>query len=195
VLATVIAIIEQTQEASNTHAEFVAGLGRRLKSLASTHDLLSQGHWRGVPLAEIARREFAPYATEKTTIEGPAVTLKAEAAQAVAMALHELTTNAAKYGAFSTRNGGVLLNWGRLQNGACGGLVIEWQEIGGPLVVPPSRSGYGTSIVRELIPFELGGTVDLEFARNGVRCRLEIPANWVSGEDPSSHRLQGLLAP
>jgi PAS domain S-box-containing protein len=184
VLATVSAIVDQTQEASNTHADFVAALSHRIKSLANTHELLSQGQWRGVSLAEIVRREFAPYATNKTTIDGPSVTLKAEATQAVAMVLHELTTNAAKYGGLSARGGGVMLRWRWVWNGSGARLAIEWQEVGGPHVASPSRSGYGTSIVREVIPFELGGIVDLEFAADGVRCRLEIPADWVSKENP-----------
>src|SRR5215467_9984725 len=184
VLATVSAIVDQTQETSDTQAGFVSALSHRIKCLASTHELLSQGQWRGVSLAEIVRRELAPYATNKTTSEGPSVTLKAEATQAVAMVLHELTTNAAKYGGLSARGGGVLLRWRWLRNGSGARLTIEWQEVGGPQVAPPSRSGYGTSIVREVIPCERGGSVDLEFAADGVRCRLEIPAEWVSNETP-----------
>jgi PAS domain S-box-containing protein len=184
-LATVSAIIEQTQEATPTHADFVAGLSHRIKSLASTHMLLSQAQWRGVQLAEIVRCEFAPYATDKSTLGGPSVMLKAEAAQPVAMVLHELTTNAAKYGGFSTRSGGVVLKWWWLRNGSRGRLALEWREVGGPPVTDPSKSGYGTTIVRELIPFELGGTVELTFAPDGLRCRLEIPADWVDGDNSS----------
>ena len=195
VLATVSAIITQTQEASSTHADFVVGLDHRIKSLATTHELLSHGHWRGVSLTEIVRREFAPYAAGNAEFAGPSVTLKAEATQAVAMVLHELTTNAAKHGAFASRSGRVMLRWWRLQNGSHGGLTIEWREIGGPPVVVPSRSGYGTCIIRELIPFELGGTVDLAFAHDGLRCRLEIPADWVSTGCPSRDESEGLDAP
>jgi two-component sensor histidine kinase len=119
--------------------------------------------------------------------------LKAEAAQAVAMVLHELTTNAAKYGAFSKRNGRVLLKWWWQQNGGDPRLVIEWKEVGGPPVVAPNRSGYGTSVVRELIPFELGGTVDLVFAADGLECRLELSADWVSTPSSSKDASQELL--
>ena len=111
VLATVSAIIGQTQEASRSPVDFVAGLNRRIKSLAGTHELLSQSHWYGVPLAEIIQRELAPYGVANTDIGGPDVTLKAEATQAVATVLHELTTNAAKYGAFSNRTGRVSVQW------------------------------------------------------------------------------------
>jgi two-component sensor histidine kinase len=178
VLATVSAIIAQTQEASNSRADFVTGLNRRINSLARTHELLSETNWRGASLAEIIRRELAPYTRGNTEASGPSVTLKAEATQAVATVLHELTTNAAKYGALSNRSGRVSVRWWRLQNGSHERLVIEWQETGGPLVLAPNRSGYGTSIIRELIPFELGGAVELSFAPEGTRCRLEIPGEW-----------------
>jgi PAS domain S-box-containing protein len=187
VLATVSAIITQTQEASSSQPDFVNALNRRINSLARTHELLSESNWRGASLAEIVRREFAPYATGNSAARGPGVTLKAEATQAVATVLHELTTNAAKYGAFSRRTGRVSVQWRWLQNGSRQ-LVIEWQETGGPPVSPPSRSGYGTSIIRELIPFELGGKVELDFASEGIRCRLEIPADWVSRGAGLTHR-------
>jgi PAS domain S-box-containing protein len=180
VLAMVSALIGQTEEASRSPMDFVAALNHRIKSLAGTHELLSRSHWRGVPLADIIQRELAPYDTTNTDIGGPGVTLKAEATQAVATVLHELTTNAAKYGAFSNRAGQVSVQWQWLKNGSHDRLIIEWQEIGGPPVVAPSQTGYGTSIIRDLIPFELGGVVELVFASKGIRCRLEIPANWIS---------------
>lgn len=195
VLATVCAIIEQTRDASSTYADFVVGLEHRIRSLASTHDLLSRSHWHGVALAEIVRREFAPYAIENSEIVGPNITLKAEATLAVAMVLHELTTNAAKYGAFSTPSGRVRLKWWWLQNGAQPDLAIDWKETAGPLVVAPSRSGYGTCVIRELIPFELGGRVDLAFARAGLQCRMEIPADWISTGGSASTAVQELNTP
>jgi two-component sensor histidine kinase len=179
VLATVSAIITQTPKADGSLADFVK-LDDRIRSLGRTHELLSLSRWHGVSLEEIVRCELAPYTVANTEIGGPRVTLKAEAAQAVAMVLHELATNAAKYGVFSERGGRLLLRWRWLHNGSHGRVGIEWQELGGPTVRVPSQSGYGTSIVRELIPFELGGTVDLDFASDGLRCQLEIPADWVS---------------
>jgi PAS domain S-box-containing protein len=180
VLATVSAIVTQTQDPRNSLGDFVTSLGNRIKSLARTHELLSQNHWRDVSLADVARRELAPYAADNVEIGGPRVTLRAEAAQVMAMVLHELATNAAKHGAFSDRNGHVSLRWRWLRNGSRGRLAIEWQEIGGPQVLAPAQHGYGASVIREIIPFELGGTVELAFPKQGVKCRMEIPAEWIS---------------
>ncbi|MFZ0850505.1 MAG: HWE histidine kinase domain-containing protein [Hyphomicrobiaceae bacterium] len=180
VLATVSATIAQTQEASTSRTDFVTGLNSRINSLARTHELLSESSWRGASLAEIVRREIAPYARGNVEASGPSVTLKPEATQAVATVLHELTTNAAKYGALSNRTGRVSVRWRWAQNGSRDRLVIEWRETSGPAVLAPSRSGYGTTVIRELIPFELGGAVELSFATDGTKCRLEIPGEWTS---------------
>lgn len=183
VLATVGAIIVQTPKANSSLADYVAGLGDRIKSLARTHELLSHSRWHGVSLEEIIQRELAPYLADNAEIGGPYVTLKAEAAPALGMVLHELATNAAKYGAFSKPGGRLVLRWRWLGNGSPGRLIIEWREFGGLPHQEPSQPGYGTSIIREVIPFELGGTSDLEFASGGLRCRLEIPADWARGSD------------
>jgi two-component sensor histidine kinase len=94
--------------------------------------------------------------------------------------LHELVTNAAKYGALSDSKGHVSVQWLRPDNGPVAGpLVIDWKETGGPPVPASIAPGYGTSAIKELIPYELGGVVDLVFAPEGVRCRLEIPRKWL----------------
>ena len=191
VLATVSAIIVQTPKANSSLADYVVGLGERINSLARTHELLSQGRWHGVSLEEIVQRELAPYLADNVEIGGPHVTLKAEAAPALGMVLHELTTNAAKHGAFSKPGGRLLLQWRWLGNGSLGRLIIEWQEFGGLPDGEISQPGYGTCIIREVIPFELGGTADLIVASGGLRCRLEIPADWVRGADHEDRRALG----
>jgi PAS domain S-box-containing protein len=180
VLSTVVAIIAQTHGGHASLPDFTAALERRIKALARTHELLSQNRWVGVSLSDIVRREFAPYEVGNAEMGGPHVTLTAEAAQAMAMVVHELTTNAAKYGALSNRTGRVQLHWWWLRNGSSGRLAIEWQEIDGPPVQMPSQTGYGTTIVRELVPYELSGTVALDFPPDGVRCRMEIPPECIS---------------
>jgi two-component sensor histidine kinase len=134
-----------------------------------------------VDLAELVRTELAPCGNRRTLIEGPSLTVVAEAAQTVAMVLHELATNAAKYGALSNCSGQVSVVWRWRSNGSEGrGLALEWRETGGPPARTPHSSGQGTSVIRDLIPYELGGTVDYVLAPDGVRCKLEIPAPWLS---------------
>ena len=123
--------------------------------MATTHELLSLRHWEGVPLAELVHRELAPFHNASNSrIDGPDVVLNAEAGQALAMMFHELVTNAAKL-----------------------------HSVGGerwPTCRAPARSGYGTSVVRELVPYELGGSVDLS---EGVHCILRIPGHWLSANN------------
>jgi two-component sensor histidine kinase len=181
VLATVNAVAANTLDASSSMDHFVAALDGRLRSLASTHELLAHAKWQGLTLSELLQRELAPYCkSNNSEIVGPDVTLSPEAGQAVAMVVHELTTNAAKHGALSTREGRVAVRWHwRMNGGAHDRLVIEWEESCGPSVKAPSRSGFGTSVIGGLIPYELGGSVDLAFACDGLRCRVEIPCDCV----------------
>jgi PAS domain S-box-containing protein len=190
VLATVLTVASRTQETSSSMAEFVAALEGRIKSMATTHELLSSRHWQGIPLVDLVRHELAPYATTSNVrIEGPDVVLRAEAGQALGMVLHELATNAAKFGAISTGSGHVSVRWSFRRNGrAESWLCLHWKESGGPIVVPPTRSGFGTSVVRELIPYELGGTIDLMHLPEGVHCKLAIPGDWISPSIPPGER-------
>jgi PAS domain S-box-containing protein len=188
VLASVGAIVTHTRQESTSVANFAAALDGRIRSMAMTHELLSSGRWQGISLMELVRRELAPYATrDNTEINGSEVVLRAEVGQAMAMVLHELTTNAAKYGALSNKNGRVSIRWDRRSNGqARSQLVLEWQEIGGPPVVAPSRPSFGTNTIRDLIPYEFGGRVDLALAPKGVRCRLELPDDWICDDSESA---------
>ncbi len=193
VLATVAAVAANTLEASSSMQHFVAALDARIRALASTHELLSNRRWQGLPLDELLRCQLAPYAAHgNTRINGPDVLLMAEAGQAVAMVFHELATNAAKYGALSGCKGLVSVQWRQqYKDGLCDRLIIDWQETGGPAVKAPSKFGYGTSVINDLIPYELGGKTDFEFSRTGVHCRLEIPAKWIISPPQPSSNLNG----
>jgi two-component sensor histidine kinase len=193
VLACVAAVAQRSRESSRSADEFLDVLNDRINSLAKTHALLSRSHWQGVDLNELVRGELAFCANdERLVVEGLQVELAAEATQPVAMVLHELTTNASKYGALSNRDGRVSVRWRRQPNGGSGGnLVLEWRETGGPQVAPPSGTGYGTSVIRDLIPYELGGVVDFVLATEGARCRLEIPATWLNKPHASAPHAEG----
>jgi two-component sensor histidine kinase len=116
-----------------------------------------------------------------TQIDGPDVVLAAEAIQPLTMVLHELVTNAAKYGAFSDSRGRVSVCWQKEPNGsAVSELVLEWREAGALPIAARNSPGYGTSVIRNVIPYELGGTVDYELAADGARCRMHIPAKWLN---------------
>ena len=181
ILACVAVIAQHTRDATKSMDDFLKLLDGRLHSLAHTHALLSRNRWHGVSLAELVRGELAPWMQDgNTLIDGPDIVLTAEATQPVSMVLHELATNATKYGAFSSGHGRISVRWRRHSHcDARSKLVLEWQEAGGPSVCAANSHGYGTSVIQNLIPYELGGTVDYELAREGVRCRLEIPAKWL----------------
>jgi len=177
VLARIPVVAMSTRDRSETMDDLVNALEGRIRSMGRAHELLSLTQWNGVAIGDIVRRELAPYATDKNTIvEGAEAVLSAEASQAVTMVLHELVTNAAKHGALSVPSGRVLVCW---NHGAIGSaskmLLIDWREVDGPPVQSPKRKGYGTSLVRDLIPYELGGSVDLDFAEKGVCCKIGIP--------------------
>ena len=176
VLARVAVVARQTREGSSSMDHFVESLDGRIQSMAAAHSLLSQTRWRGVGLNDLVRDQLAPYASQANVkIAGPNIVLSATATQALAMVLHELATNAAKYGALST-SGAVSVTWQKPLAGAgVSTLTVIWRELDGPSVSPPRQSGFGTSLIRDLIPHELGGRVDLTFDADGVRCRIDIP--------------------
>jgi two-component sensor histidine kinase len=177
VLVRVAAIVTETREYSTSMDDFMKTLGGRLQSMSAAHSLLSKGRWQGVGVADLIRDQLAPYATgaANVTIQGPNILLAAAATQALAMVVHELATNAVKFGALSRAGGRVSINWDAPPDDSAGALTVEWRETGGPPVVKPMQSGFGTSLIDELISHELGGTVDLSFDHGGVCCRMKLP--------------------
>jgi PAS domain S-box-containing protein len=175
VLARVAVVAKYTRQGSRSMDELIRALDGRIQSMSDAHALLSQNRWHGVSLGDLVRRQLAPYTTETNiVIGGPDITLSTEATQAVAMVLQELVTNAVKYGSLSTPYGKVSVSWER-RAGAEARVVIAWRETDGPPTTVPNDCSYGTNLIRGLIPHELGGTVDLVFAREGLRCDIEIP--------------------
>jgi len=182
-LARVALMAKNTRQSFGSIDEYVRALDRRIQSMADAHALLSQNRSDSVHLADLIRRQLAPDATDANAIVGgPNVMLPAPAAQVLAMVLHELVTNAARYGALSTPHGRVEVDWSLAPGEDAANLCIEWSEIGGPTVAPSPICRYGVGIIRDLIPHEFGGTVDLAFASDGVRCKIQIPLEAVRDE-------------
>ena len=189
-LALVQAIIRLTK--SDNLAHYMSTIQGRIKALSTAHVILSQFRWEGADLRGLVGEELAPYRTgpETVVIKGPDVMLTPTAAQSLALALHELATNAAKYGALSSTSGRLELSW-KIRDG---NLVMHWSELGGPTTRVPQHKGFGTKIVVESIEGQLGGQVTYNWSANGLRCILSVPSDKLRGEgstkvipEPNSH--------
>ena len=180
-LAVVLSVLRLTKAKSTP--EFVSTVEGRIHALAATHNLLSATRWQGANLSQIVDEELAPYRTDhRQRIEsgGPPAMLLPATAQAVALAVHELATNAAKYGALSTDTGHLRLVW-TLDDEA---LVVDWIETGGPPAREPKSLGFGLSIVRSSIEAQFRGGVLYDWRPEGLRCRLSIPRAQIVGPTP-----------
>jgi PAS domain S-box-containing protein len=169
-LATVQAIADQTLRASETPETFRHSFESRLMALSSTHDLLTATSWRSAALCDVLRAEFRPYAPERYEFEGEDVDLAPAEALALGLVLHELATNAAKYGALSTASGCVTVSW-RVEGRE---LSLTWRERGGPPVWPPTRRGFGSRLIERSLKGSLGGAAEQTFAPDGVICRIRL---------------------
>jgi PAS domain S-box-containing protein len=181
ILSVVQAMAHQT--AANSVQEFVSRFSERILGLSSSLDLLVKNEWQNVPLAELVRSQLAHFGDlleSRIAVRGPDLRITAAAAQAIGMALHELVTNASKYGALSTDTGCVDIVW-RLDGADTRGhrFTMEWSESGGPTVVPPTRRGFGWSVLCQLTKMSLEADVTLEYAPTGVVWRLGCPAERV----------------
>ena len=171
ILAVVGVIARQTARVHEGES-FPPAFMARLKSLARNQDLLTDGGGARTHLGALVRSQVEPLdAAERIRAEGPRVDLSAPAAQAIGMAIYELGTNAAKYGALSEPSGRVTVGWAV----ADGRLALDWQESGGPAVARPTRTGFGSQVTGALLEASLGGRVRAEFAPEGLRWRLEAP--------------------
>ncbi len=169
-LAVVQATVHLTQ--AGTPEALKAAIAGRIQALANAHTLLSRSRWAGADLHGLVAEELAPYCQdqeERARVDGPDLMLEPETAQSMAVALHELATNAAKYGALSAAAGRVEIEWSRAADGR---FVFRWTETGGPPVQPPTRRGFGTGVVERMIRGQLKGDVRFDWRAEGLVCEI-----------------------
>lgn len=172
-LAVVQAIAHQSFKNSAAEGTRKAFEGR-IAALAAAHNLLTQANWESAPLGQIAREALSVQVAGagRVSMTGPRIMLPPKEALAIAMALHELFTNAVKYGALSTEGGQVELDW---RESAAGMLTIVWQERGGPTVIPPQHKGFGSMMLEKTLALDLLGAVTMEYRPAGLICTIEAP--------------------
>ena len=177
-LAVIQAMARQTARHSGSTELFVERFSARLQALAMSHDLLVQEGWHGASLHDLVKSQLGHYLDREQaqiTYEGPSILLKPEAAQGLGLGLHELATNAAKYGALSTPLGRVEIRWRRLPASEGHGVEILWHERGGPAVTAPTARGFGSMVIERHLANTLDGEVNLHFTARGVECSILIP--------------------
>ncbi|MDP3674598.1 MAG: CHASE domain-containing protein [Novosphingobium sp.] len=175
-LANVLSIVSLTRRRAGDLDSFADSLEGRIRALSATHDLLTQSEWGSTPIAAVVRAELAPYAQDSEhalDITGPAVELAPNDALSLGLAIHELATNAAKYGSLSVPGGKVAVTWHLITQDLA---RVEWAERGGPAVSQSARKrGFGTELIEKIVAHELRNPVDLRFEPEGVRCSLILP--------------------
>ena len=173
-LANIQALVTQSSRSAETLKSFVEGLDKRIHSMAKAHSLLTQSRWEGVSVEGLLREELEAYgqAPGAVSLIGVDAVLTPKSALPLSLALHELGTNAAKYGAFTTETGRVAVNWHCRDDG---GLDMSWTETGGPLVEPPTRRGFGSNLIERALALETGGRATIHYKPSGVVCDIILP--------------------
>lgn len=172
VLATVTAIARQTLGRDKANHEEVEAFTSRLASLSRAQDLLVHVDWQHADLKAVMQQALSPYPVDAFQIGGPSVPLPPRAVVSLSLALHELATNAAKYGALSAPGGQVAISW-QFEPLADNRLRIVWEERGGPEVAPPRRRGFGSTLIERLLSAELKGETKFVYEKSGVICVIE----------------------
>jgi light-regulated signal transduction histidine kinase (bacteriophytochrome)/CheY-like chemotaxis protein len=193
ILAVIKSLVALPSQDGQSLDAYVQSLRGRIQALAFAHDQVVRGNGGG-SLVDLINAELTPYRDAKSTIalDGPPVWLDARAFSVMALMLHELSTNAAKYGALSRGGGKLSIRWTYNDEDGC---VLNWQESGGPKVVPPSRRGFGTVLIDRSIPFDLGGESNVEYLPEGLRAQFRLPVKYVSPDIESSSVAPELAKP
>lgn len=174
-LANVLSLVALTRRRAEDIDSFADSLSGRIRALSATHDLLTRSEWGTTPIRAVIEAELVPYAQDggqMLEMSGPLVELAPNDALSLGLAIHELATNAAKYGALSAAGGKVRITWELRPDGRA---QVDWQELDGPPVLPQRQRGFGTELIEKIVAHELGHPVDLRFEPEGVRCILIIP--------------------
>ncbi len=185
ILAIVQSVASQTMRSSGTLENFADAFGGRIKALATAHDILTQTRWTGIGLNELLVGMLAPHRTPedpRISITGPAILLPAHAVVPLSMVLNEMTTNAAKYGALSTRRGHIGVSW-QVSGAVEKAVELVWQEQGGPAVKRDASDGFGTKLIDLVIRHDLDGSTQIDFAPAGVRWTIAFPVRTLNGTD------------
>lgn len=170
-LATVLSIATQTLRSARDLGSARTTFEARVIALSKAHNLLSERHWASTDLASILRQEMSAYGEERVEASGPFVALNPKSSIAFALLIHELTTNAAKYGALSVASGKVSVVWSADEQN----LEFHWQESGGPTVAPPDRPGFGSRMIERVVAGELNGKLNADYAEAGFACSVVVP--------------------
>lgn len=174
-LANVLSIAALTRRRATDIDDFTESLTARIRALSATHDLLSQTDWSNAAIGDIVRSELAPYMEgdeSHVQMSGPDIKLAPNDAMSLGLAIHELATNAAKYGALSTVNGRIHIHWKLLSPDHA---ELSWREEGGPPVSEPAKRGFGRDLIEKIVAHELKSEVNLRFNPSGVECALKVP--------------------
>ncbi|MEG3126177.1 PAS domain-containing protein [Sphingomonas sp. GB1N7] len=185
-LTTLQALISQTLRSASTLDDAENIISGRIQAMASANDLLVNERWESAPLRELVARTLAPFEpgqSDRLAFEGPDVQVSPRIAGALSLALHELATNAAKYGALSTAEGSVSLHWSVADMPEQSNLRISWEEAGGPKVAPPQKTGFGSQLIKRVLAHEIGGSVDIEYRETGVKFTAVAPMPDISDDD------------
>ena len=181
-LSTVQSIVTQTLRRPAEPAAIGEAIESRILALSRSHDLLTIGNWDGAGLHDLVDTALHPFEViagrpERFTVVGDNVRLSRKTTLSLAIAIHELATNAVKYGAFSNDAGTIAIDWTVVPDTAGDRLVLRWQERDGPPVTPPSRKGFGSWVIERGLAHELGGKVTLDYHSHGVACTIDIPTS------------------
>lgn len=173
-LANIQTLVNQASRSADSLTGFVEGLDGRIHSMAKAHSLLTQSRWEGVSIEGLLHEELEPYCARNVGVafSGTEIILTPKSALALSLVVHELATNAAKFGAFSVSKGHVSVDW-RLRDD--GGVELAWSETGGPPVVAPKRRGFGSSLIERALALETGGEAIVRYEPDGVVCDIGLP--------------------